>query len=36
MRHKKEIEQQQKAAETLARVRAQPPMPDAVMEQIGL
>ena len=36
MRHKKENEQQQKAAETLARVRAQPPMPDAVMEQIGL
>ena len=36
MRQKKENEQQQKAAETLARVRAQPPMPDAVMEQIGL
>lgn len=36
MRHKKEYEQQQKTAESLARVRARPPMPDAVMEQIGL
>jgi len=36
IRQKKENEQQQKAAETLARVRAQPPMPDAVMERIGL
>ena len=35
-KQKKESEQQQKAAETLARVRAQPPMPDAVMEQVGL
>jgi hypothetical protein len=36
IRQKKETEQQRKAAETIARVRAQPPMPDAVMEQIGL
>ena len=35
-RQKKETEQQRKAAETIARVRAQPPMPDAVMEQPGL
>ena len=35
-RQKKESEQQCKAAETIARVRAQPPMPDAVMEQISL
>ena len=36
LRQKKENEQQQKAAETLAKVRTQPPMPDIVMEQIGL
>ena len=36
IRQKKENEQQQKAAETLARVRAQPPMPDAVMERTSL
>ena len=36
MRQKKENEQQQKAAETLARVRSQPPLPDTVTEQIGL
>jgi len=36
VRQKKENEQQQKAAETLAKVRTQPPMPDIVMEQIGL
>lgn len=35
MRQKKEAEQQQ-AASQLARVRAQPPSPDAVMEQVGL
>lgn len=35
-RQKKEAEQQQLAASQLARVRAQPPLPDAVMEQVGL
>lgn len=36
MRQKKEVVQQQQAATKLAQVRAQPPLPDAVMEQVGL
>ena len=36
MRLKKEAEQQQQAASQRDRVRAQPPLPDAVMEQVGL
>ena len=35
-RQKKEAEQQQQVASQLARVRAQPPLPDTVMEQVGL
>lgn len=36
VREKKEIEHRQKTAEAAARVRAQPPLPDTVVEQTGL
>jgi putative membrane protein len=36
VRQKKEIEQREKTAEAVARVRAQPPLPDTVVEHTGL
>ena len=36
MRQKKETEQQQLAASKLARVRSQPPLPDSIMDRVGL